>query len=110
MQIFALIAALLVTLSSSREVAGTLPFEIPVLQHMTGTISPTAGHHLQLVTISTGDEGLFANVNEFMLVTSTGAIAPIGAGSNGSIVPFDRLPIDREIGQVLASNALLVLN
>jgi hypothetical protein len=111
MQILALVVALLATLVSSGNVAGTLPFEIPVLQRLTGTISPSAGHHLFMVTIAVGDEGLSADVREFTLVTSRGTRTAIGAGWNGvSIIPFDRIPLGREVGQVLPSDALLTLN
>ena len=64
-----------------------------------------------MVTIAVGDEGLFADVREFTLVTSRGTRTAIGAGWNGvSIIPFDRIPVGREVGQVLPTDALLALN
>ena len=106
-----LAVAVVISLVSSRDVAGPLPFEIPVLQRLNGTISPSEGHRLHIVTIAVGDEGMSADVREFTLVTSRGTRTPIGAGWNGdSIIPFDRIPLGREVGQVLPSNALLALN
>jgi hypothetical protein len=111
MSILLLALSAVLTLVSSRDVAGPLPFEIPVLQRLNGTISPSAGHRLHIVTIAVDEEGLFADVREFTLVTSRGASKAIGAGWNGdSIIPFDRIPLGREVGQVLPSDTLLALN
>jgi hypothetical protein len=107
--IFVALAAVL-SLVSSREVAGALPFEIPTLQRLKGTIAPAAGHRLYAVTVAVGDEALIADTGAFTLMTSRGGHKAIGAGWNGvSIIPFDRIPIGREIGQVLPSDALLAL-
>jgi hypothetical protein len=106
-----LAVAVVLALVSSRDVAGPLPFEIPVLQRLNGTISPAAGHRLHIVTIAVDAEGLFADVREFTLLTSRGGVHAIGAGWNGdSIIPFDRIPLGREVGQVLPTDALLALN
>ena len=110
MHIIWLAIALLTTLVSSRDVAGALPFELPTLRHLKGTIRPSAGRRLHVVTIRLGDEPMFADVRGFALLTSRGNHAAIGAGGSGdSIIPFDRIPLGQEIGQVLPSDALLAL-
>jgi hypothetical protein len=93
----------------SRDVVDTLPFEIPTLQRMKGTIRPSPGHRLHIVAIVLGDESIAADVRRFTLVTSRGITQAIGAGSGDSLVPFDRIPVGQEVGQVLPSDALLVL-
>jgi hypothetical protein len=109
MPIILALAAVL-SLVSSGDVAGALPFEIPTLHRLKGTIAPSAGHRLYAMTIAVGDEALIADVGGFTLVTSSGGRKAIGAGWNGvSIIPFDRIPIGQEIGQVLPSDALLAL-
>jgi hypothetical protein len=110
MPIFTLAVAVLITLVSSHGVAGALPFEIPTLQRMKGTIRPSPGNRLHVVTIVLADEPVVADVRQFRLVTSRGIKDPIGAGgTDESVIPFDRIPVGQEIGQVLRSDAILAL-
>lgn len=103
-------AAALVTLVSGYGVAGALPFEIPTLQRIKGTIQPSPGNHLYLVTLALDDQPLFGDVGQFTLVTSHGFKLAIGAGGGGdSVIPFDRIPVGQEVGQVLPSDAILAL-
>jgi hypothetical protein len=77
---------------------------------MKGTVHASPGNRLHIVTIALGDEAIVADVRQFTLVTSHGFKRAIGAGWTGeSVIPFDRIPLGQEIGQVLPSDAILAL-
>ena len=96
--------------SASRAVAGGLPYHIPSL-HDQGTVQPAAGHRLLIVTMTLSDEPIDTEVRRFVLVTSDGLLEPIGAGADDRlIVPFDRIPLGQEVGEILPSDAMIVLS
>jgi hypothetical protein len=107
--IFAAFAVIL-TLVSSHDVAGALPFTVPLLR-VSGLLQPAPGHRLFVVALSVGEEPIDADdISRFTLITSGGRRAPIGAGATEvSIVPLDRIPVGREVGEILPSDAMLVL-
>jgi len=115
---FALSVALALPLSSqsfaaqvteSHEIGGELPFEIPSL-HLRGSVRPVAGRRLYAVTIALGDDAIDGDIARFVLVTSSGTYEPIGAGGRADLImPLDRLPIDREVGEILPSNVIVSL-
>ena len=95
--------------TASRDIAEALPFEIPSL-HVKGTVRPVSGNRLYIVTITLGEEPIETEVRRFVLVTSSGIYEPIGAGASAElIIPFDRIPVDREIGEILPSDAIVAL-
>ena len=87
-----------------------LPFANPAIGS-TGTIEPAAGFHLQIVVLTLGAMPIEAEVSGFMLVSAGGLqYAPIGVGGGSdTIVPLDRLPLGREVGQILKSNAIVAV-
>ena len=106
----ALAVALVLTLVSSHDVVGPLPFAVPLLR-VSGRLEPAAGHRLFLVSLRLGEEGIGVDdIGEFVLVTAGGRREPIGAGASElSIVPFDRIAVGGEVGEILPSDAMLVL-
>jgi hypothetical protein len=105
-----ILLALALTLVSAHPLPDELPFWIPSLR-VDGTIRPAAGHRLFVVTVTAGEEPIEAeDIGRFVLMTSGGRRAPIGAGVDDlSIVPFDRIPVGQQVGQILPSNAMIVL-
>jgi hypothetical protein len=102
--------AVVLALVSGHDVLGVLPFAVPLLR-VSGVLTPSPGHRLFVVALRVGEEPIEADdISRFLLVTSAGARGPIGAGaSERTIVPFDRLPVGREVGEILPSDAMLVL-
>jgi hypothetical protein len=105
-----LAATLMLTLVSSHDVVGPLPFEVPLLR-LSGLLRPAAGHRLFIVALRLGEEPLAADdISRFALVTTGGLCAPIGAGASElSIVPLDRIGVGAEVGEILPSDAMMVL-
>ena len=58
-----------------------------------------------------GEESIDAEVERFVLVAGNGATyQPIGAGGRPDlIVPLDRIPLGREVGEILPSDAIISL-
>ena len=106
--VFAL--ATILTLGSSHDVAGALPFAVPSLR-VSGLLQPVPGHRLYLVGLRLGDEPIGEDdISRFALVTTRGLREPIGAGATEvSIVPLDRIPVGGEVGEILPSDAMMVL-
>lgn len=95
--------------TASRAIVEALPFEIPSL-HETGTVRPAAGNRLHVVTIVLGEEAIETEVKRFVLVATTGVYEPIGAGGRADlIIPLDRVPVGREVGEILPSDAIVAL-
>jgi hypothetical protein len=62
------------------------------------------------VTITLGEESIETEVRRFLLVTTDGTYEPIGAGGRDDIIiPLDRVPLGREIGEILPTDAILAL-
>ena len=95
-------------LIASQAIADALPFSIPSVGK--GDVRPAIGNRLHVVTIVLGDEAIETQVQRFVLVTPGGNYEPIGAGGGADlIIPLDRLSIDREIGEILPSDASVLL-
>ena len=94
---------------ASQTIADDLPFTIPSL-HVKGTVRPVFGNRLQVVTIELNEAPNDVEAARFVLVTADGTFEPIGAGGGADlIVPFEYLPIGMEVGEILASNAIVAL-
>jgi hypothetical protein len=76
-----------------------------------GTIEPAAGFRLEIVEITLGAMPIEADLSGFKLVSAGGLqYAPIGVGGGSdTIVPLERLPLGREVGQILKSNAIVAV-
>ena len=95
--------------TANRAIVEALPFEIPSLR-LKGSIRATAGARLHSVTITLGEEPIETDVRRFVLVTGDGTFEPIGAGGRDDIIiPLDRVPLGREVGEILPSDAILAL-
>jgi hypothetical protein len=105
-----ILLALVLTLVSGNRLPDEVPFWIPSMR-VGGTIRPAPGHRLFIVTATVGEEPIDAeDISRFSLITSAGRREPIGAGvSDSSIVPFDRIPVGQQVGQILPSDAMIVL-
>jgi hypothetical protein len=102
--------ALILTLVSSHDVVGPLPFEVPLLR-LSGVLRPVAGHRLFIVALRLGEEPIGADdISRFALVTTGRLCEPIGAGASElSIVPLDRIVVGAEVGEILPSDVMMVL-
>jgi hypothetical protein len=91
-------------------VRGPIEFSNPVLG-MTGTIEPRAGNVLQMIEIVLGDTDIEAEIGTFELVTVDGVRhAPIAVGGGAQLLfPIDRLPIGREMTQILPTDAAIAV-
>jgi hypothetical protein len=76
-----------------------------------GAVGPAPGHRLDIVVIALGATPLEAEVGAFTLLADGGVgFAPIGVGGGVNlIVPLDRLPIGREVGQILPTDAIIAV-
>jgi len=94
---------------ASTSITGELPFTVPSLK-VKGTVRPVFGNRLQVVTIELVDAPNDVEVGRFLLVTAAGTFEPIGAGGGADlIIPLEYLPIGMEVGEILASNAIVAL-
>jgi hypothetical protein len=91
-------------------VAGSFTFSNPLLG-LQGTVDPAPGHRLQIVEIALAATPVYAELATFRLVTADDReYAPIAVGGAGySMFPVDKLPLRREIGQVLPTDAFLAV-
>lgn len=96
------------TVTSSQRATEPLAFSNPSL-HLSGTIRPRPGHRLHLIVISTGDVDINADVRRFALISVGGArYEPIAVGGGADLIfPLASLPLGREIGQILAADAIV---
>ena len=85
-------------------------FSNPALR-MSGTIEPRAGSLLQLIEIALGDTDVEAEAATFQLVTADDIrYAPIAVGGGAQLLfPLDRLPIGREMTQILPVDAIIAV-
>src|SRR3954453_5043121 len=102
--------ALLLGLVSSHAVSGALAFDVPLLR-VSGLRGPAPGHRRLVVPLRVRAEPIDEHdISLFTLITSSGRRTQIGAGATEvSIVPFDRIPVGGEVGEILRSDAMLVL-
>lgn len=98
------------TLTLVTRVAGSFPFSNPVLG-LKGTVDPAPGHRLQIVEIALAAAPVYAELGTFKLVTTDDReYAPIAVGGAGySMFPVDKLPLGREVGQVLPTDAVFAV-
>jgi hypothetical protein len=98
------------TVTLATRVAGSFTFSNPVLG-LKGTVDPAPGHRLQIVEIALAATPVYAELDTFRLATTDGReYAPIAVGGAGySMFPVDRLPLGREVGQVLPTDAFLAV-
>ena len=97
-------------ITAHTEIVDVLPFEIPSLppEGQRGRAAP--GARLYAVTITLGEEPIETDVRRFVIVTKDGTYEPIGAGGRADIIiPLDRVPLGREVGEILPSDAVLAL-
>ena len=96
-------------ITEHREIVDALPFEIPSLR-LKGSVRAAPGARLYAVTVALGEEPIETDVRRFVLLTSDGTSEPIGAGGRADIIiPLDRVPLGREVGEILPSDAVLAL-
>jgi hypothetical protein len=78
---------------------------------MSGKIRPIPGHRLDLVVIDLGDLPIEGEIRQFTLMSAGGvAYEPIAAGGGADLVfPIDSLPLGREMGQILPSDAQVLM-
>jgi hypothetical protein len=95
-------------LTTSRDVAEPMPFAIPSLK-VQGLVRPAAGHRLYVIVLALDEEGVDAEVGQFVLIAGDGATRePIGAGGRADLImPLDRLPVGREVGEILPTDAIV---
>ena len=79
--------------------------------NLNGTVSPAPGQRLDIVVLSVGATPVDAEVCAFALLAASGlAYAPIGVGAGAHLIfPLDRLPIGREVGQILPTDAIVAV-
>jgi hypothetical protein len=96
-------------ITAHTEIVDVLPFEIPSLR-LKGSVRAAPGARLYAVTITLGEEPIETDVRRFVIVTKDGTYEPIGAGGRADIIiPLDRVPLGREVGEILPSDAVLAL-
>jgi hypothetical protein len=98
------------TVTVVTRVPGSFTFANPVLG-LKGTVDPAPGHRLQIVEIALAATPVYAELGTFRLVTTDDReYAPIAVGGAGySMFPVDKMPLGREVGQVLPTDALLAV-
>lgn len=94
---------------SSQPVVDALAFAHPTLGK--GLMRAAAGNRLEIVSIQLGETPVEADLSRFVVVSPGGILyAPIAVGgAANTIMPVDRLPVGREIGQILPSDAILAV-
>jgi hypothetical protein len=117
--------SLMITLvSAALAIAQGLDVRVTTVTHVTeplayanpslnvkGTVSPASGHRLEMVVLAVGAAPLDAEVGGFVLLDAHGiAYTPIGVGGGPDLIfPLDRLPIGREVGQILPTDAIVAV-
>jgi hypothetical protein len=78
---------------------------------VSGTIRPIPGHRLDLVVITLGDMPIDADLRQFTLISTDGLKhEPIAAGGGPDLIfPIDSLELGREVGQILPSDAQVLM-
>jgi hypothetical protein len=112
----ALLLALLVTppigatLTSAQNTGESLWFSNPSLG-LKGTITPISGSRFEIIVITLGETPVAAELRQFTLMAADRtAYEPIAAGGGADyIFPIDSMPLGRELGQILPSDALVSL-
>jgi hypothetical protein len=105
-----LAAQAVATLTLVRRGTGPLPFSSPMLK-MSGTIRPISGSRLDLVVVTVGDMPIETDIRSFALVAADGTTyEPIAAGGGPDLIfPIESLELGREMGQILPSDAEVLM-
>ena len=98
------------TLTSAQNTGESLWFSNPSLG-LKGTITPISGSRFEIIVITLGDTPVAAELRQFTLVAADkSAYEPIAAGGGAELIfPIDSMPLGRELGQILPSDALVSL-
>jgi hypothetical protein len=98
------------TVTVVTRLAGSFMYSNPVLG-LKGTVDPAPGHRLHIVEIALAATAVYAELRTFKLVTADDReYPPIAVGGAGySMFPVDKLPLGREVGQVLPTDAILAV-
>jgi hypothetical protein len=98
------------TLTLVRRAVEPLAFSSPLVKK-SGTIRPIPGNRLDLVVITVGEMPIESDTRSFSLVAVDGATyEPIAAGGGPDLVfPMESLELGREMGQILPSDAEVLL-
>jgi hypothetical protein len=96
------------TLTSVRSTGDALWFSNPSLG-LKGTIAPIAGSRFEVVVITVGETPVDAELRQFTLIAADqSAYEPIAAGGGADLIfPIDSMPLGRELGQILPSDAMV---
>jgi hypothetical protein len=99
-----------VSLTSVRTTTDPLWFSNPALG-LKGTMTPIPGSRFEVVVVAVGDDAIAGELRQFTLRTADGAsFEPIAAGGGADLIfPIDSMPLGRELGQILANDAEVVL-
>jgi hypothetical protein len=98
------------TLTSARSTGDALWFSSPSLG-LKGTIAPIAGSRFEIIVITLGDTPVDVELRQFALIAADkSAYEPIAAGAGADLIfPIDSMPLGRELGQILPSDAMVSL-
>jgi hypothetical protein len=98
------------TLTSAQNTGESLWFSNPSLG-LKGTMTPISGSRFEIIVITLGETPLAAELRQFTLMAADRtAYEPIAAGGGADyIFPIDSMPLGRELGQILPSDALVSL-
>jgi len=98
------------TLNLVRRASEPLPFSNPLFK-LKGTIRPIPGSRLDLVVVTVGEMPVESDIRAFSLVAADGATyLPIAAGGGPDLIfPIESLELGREMGQILPSDAEVLL-
>jgi hypothetical protein len=93
-----------------QNVTEPLAFSNPSLG-LKGTMLPHPGARLRIVVIALGDVPIDAEVRQFTLISVSGVpYEPIAVGGGADLIfPLDRLPLGQEVGQILPSDAIIMV-
>ena len=99
------------TLTLVRRGTEPLFFSNPMFQ-LKGTIRPIQGNRLDLIVIKVGDTPIDTEIRQFALIAADGsAFEPIAAGGGPDLIfPIDSLELGREMGQILPSDAEIMMS
>jgi hypothetical protein len=98
------------TLNVFKRASDPLPFSSPLVK-MKGTIRPIPGSRLDLVVVTVGEAPIESEIRAFALVAEDGATyEPIAAGGGADLIfPIESLELGREMGQILPSDAEVLM-
>jgi len=103
-------AQAIATLTMVKRASEPLPFSNPLVK-LKGTIRPIPGSRLDLVVVTVGETPVESDIRAFSLVATDGATyEPIAAGGGPDLIfPIESLELGREMGQILPSDAEVLL-